>query len=201
MTLHNNIVTAIILLKGRIRLHGGKLNLEYRGRSLKFLYNEWVAYPLEEIFIKEEYAALKVDGKRVVDIGASIGDTAVYFAVNGAEGVVGYEPDPVRYQEAVKNIEINELGERIKLINGVYVANDADKDALFKIDCEGCEYALLPVLKTVRPSEIILEFHKGSEEIVSSLSEYYKVNSLKNYRADMGMLHLVRISQPERSVN
>ena len=37
-----------------------------------------------DVFFREEYAFLNVDGKVVVDIGANIGDTAIYFALKGA---------------------------------------------------------------------------------------------------------------------
>jgi len=39
-----------------------------------------------------DYDWLDVKGKRVLDVGASIGDTAVYFALRGAREVVAFEP-------------------------------------------------------------------------------------------------------------
>ena len=47
---------------------------------------------LANIFVKNDYDFLKVEDKIIVDIGANIGDTAIYFAVKGAKKVIGLEP-------------------------------------------------------------------------------------------------------------
>jgi len=59
---------------------------------------------------------LDVKGKRVLDVGASIGDTAVYFALRRATEVVAFEPYPFPYVFALKNIEVNGL-KNVKVIN------------------------------------------------------------------------------------
>jgi len=59
---------------------------------------------------------LDVKEKRVLDIGASIGDTAVYFALRGAREVVAFEPYPFSYQFALRNMEANGLG-NVRVIN------------------------------------------------------------------------------------
>jgi len=43
--------------------------------------------------------------KSVVDIGAFVGDTAIYFAIKGAEKVIAIEPHPGAYEELAENIE------------------------------------------------------------------------------------------------
>jgi FkbM family methyltransferase len=45
-------------------------------------------------------------GKTVVDVGANVGDTALYFAAHGAE-VLAYEPDPTNFQWLLANLDLN----------------------------------------------------------------------------------------------
>ena len=76
-------------------------------------------------FKNEEYKWLDVKGKDVIDIGANIGDTAIYFALNGAKRVYAFEPYPATYETAQKNtmpykniILYNmAVGEKTKLLN------------------------------------------------------------------------------------
>ena len=68
-------------------------------------------------FIKNEYGWLNVKGKTVIDIGANIGDTAIYFALNGAKHVYAFEPYPYSYRIATQNVRLNELEDRITLLN------------------------------------------------------------------------------------
>ena len=70
-----------------------------------------------------DYGWLNVQGKRVLDIGASIGDTAVYFALRGAREVVAFEPYPFPYQFALRNVEANGL-KNVRVINAGISGND-----------------------------------------------------------------------------
>lgn len=45
-------------------------------------------------FLKDDYGKLPVVGKTVVDIGANIADTPIYFATHGAKKVICLEPFP-----------------------------------------------------------------------------------------------------------
>ena len=63
-------------------------------------------------FIKNRYKIdnilRDISGKVVVDIGANIGDSAIFFAQLG--GIVyAYEPDAFLYNVAIKNAELNNL--------------------------------------------------------------------------------------------
>jgi FkbM family methyltransferase len=70
-----------------------------------------------------DYDWLDVKGKRVLDIGASIGDTAIMFALRGAKDVVAFEPYPFPYGLAVKNVEVNGL-KNVKVVNGAVGGKD-----------------------------------------------------------------------------
>jgi FkbM family methyltransferase len=68
------------------------------------------------IFINGIYSYLPFKGKTIIDIGANIGDSSVYFALRGAEKVIAIEPLPKNYQIAQKNIELNNLSNTITLL-------------------------------------------------------------------------------------
>lgn len=64
-----------------------------------------------------EYYFLNVKYKDVIDIGAFIGDTAIYFALKGARRVIAIEPHPESYKEMLENIKLNNLENVIIPIN------------------------------------------------------------------------------------
>jgi predicted O-methyltransferase YrrM len=47
-----------------------------------------VRTPILEIFEEDMYEILDVKGKIVVDVGAYIGDSAIYFALKGAKRAI-----------------------------------------------------------------------------------------------------------------
>jgi len=94
-----------------IRASDELLELMLNGESTVFfgwLHGDPAALP--------DYDWLDVKGKRVLDVGASIGDTAVYFALRGARQVVAFEPYPFPYSYALKNVEANGL-KNVKVVN------------------------------------------------------------------------------------
>jgi len=161
------------------------------------------------IFGSEDYKILKPENEIVIDIGANIGDSPIYFALNKAKYVIALEPYPYTFNLAVQNIKANNLNDKITILNSGYgktseivkvdekmrntgrtilvssnegkevklysletLINEFDiKEAVLKIDCEGCEYNLLNeddgVLKKFK--RIILEFHYGYKNIESKL--------------------------------
>jgi len=64
-----------------------------------------------------QYKWLNVKDKYVVDVGANIGDTVIYFAIKGAKHVYAFELYPYSYNIAKKNIKLNHLEDRITLLN------------------------------------------------------------------------------------
>jgi FkbM family methyltransferase len=199
----------------------------------------------------EAYKWLNVKGKEVVDVGANIGDTPIYFAVNGAKHVYAFEHYPFSYRIALKNIRLNKLEKKVTLlneaisnenktiyINGNYKSTGSDdlkefkkgkkikvvtleeivkrfklKDAVLKIDCEGCEYPTLlntpnEVLRNFE--QIMLEYHYGYLNLKKKLEEAgfkVKVSSPKyhfNDRAQnphmlLGYFYAQRLSKARKS--
>ncbi len=119
-----------------IKISGKTVLVRFKNHSIKFHVDsqnqlQSTYYAISEIFMRGgEYAGLDVHGKDVIDIGANIGDTAIYFALNGARHVDAYEPHPYSYGVAKKNIKLNNLGRRVSLYNkGIAV-----RDSVMSVD-------------------------------------------------------------------
>ncbi len=199
------------------RLSYNEVSFYFRGRKVRFLYRtenelEDIIDILKENFLDDQYRSIDVSGKDLVDIGAGIGDTAIYFAINGARHVYAYEPFPYRYKIAVKNVLANKLGKLVTLANEgctgenttIKVSNTYKsgagsslsqgsrgqsirirslehvvkkfrlKNAVLKLDCEGCEYDV--ILKSSSNtlasfSSMIIEYHYGQEALVKHLRD------------------------------
>ena len=52
---------------------------------------------------------MNVNDRVVVDVGAFVGDSAIYFALKGAKRVIAIEPHPGAYAEMLENIRLNNL--------------------------------------------------------------------------------------------
>lgn len=94
--------------------------------SIKFTYNgknitmEARAGGSWGVFGLEEYSFLNVKDEIVIDIGANIGDSPIYFALNNAKNVIALEPYPYSYNIALKNIKKNNIEDKIILLNAGY---------------------------------------------------------------------------------
>jgi FkbM family methyltransferase len=87
----------------KVRLSTGEEFLIRRSRAWQDLGT------LHEVFIDGVYADHPpIAGKTVLDVGANIGDTAVYFAKRGAR-VIAFEPDPAMCELARRNVDGNGL--------------------------------------------------------------------------------------------
>lgn len=87
------------------------------GTVLKCRLNQGTDISLvAEIFVRQVYGS-NFNQKIVVDVGAYNGDSAVYFARKGARLVVGLEPDPWSLELARENIKLNNLEDRVMLLN------------------------------------------------------------------------------------
>jgi FkbM family methyltransferase len=61
------------------------------------------------VFDYGDYEPLNVKGKIVIDVGAFVGDSAIYFALRGAKRIIAIEPHPGAFAEMLDNIKLNNL--------------------------------------------------------------------------------------------
>ena len=160
-----------------LNFHGGKTNGD-----------------VVSIFKKNEYSFLPVMEKEVIDIGANIGESSIYFANRGAKNVIAVEPDRISYDYAVKNIAINGYSDTIKLILAACGLKDkfvsenelqfltlktlikkyCSYPKILKVDCEGCEYDLIlnaSIDDLSKFSHIQIEYHFGYQNLKTRLEE------------------------------
>lgn len=81
-------------------------------------------------FFKKDYDQILVNERTVLDIGANIGDTGIFYALNGAKKVIGIEPFPKNFDYAQRNIQINNFDNVITLLQ----AGCSSKKEIVKID-------------------------------------------------------------------
>ena len=110
-TLYSSYIGEIILLI--------KSNWQYKkdyweknGIKFKHAYGTII-----EIFEEDYYKFLNVQNKSVLDIGAFIGDSSIYFILKGAKKVYAIEPHPNAYKEMIENIKLNNMEDKIIPIN------------------------------------------------------------------------------------
>ncbi len=109
---------------------------------------------LSGIYYLREYDSLTVEGKTVIDIGANIGDSSIYFITKKARKVYAIEPNNISFQYLVKNIRANAMDNSIfpfnealgcrdgfaKIVNltntngtlfdGIHAVSEPDKDSI-----------------------------------------------------------------------
>ena len=72
---------------------------------------------IEEYFSDDQWDMINFENRHVIDVGANIGDTTLYFAKENAK-VIGFEPVKHLYELGIKNISLNpKLKENIIFIN------------------------------------------------------------------------------------
>ena len=82
---------------------GNYISFDYNNQRLTFkdgIFNGDIA----GVFFEETYSRLHIKDRIVLDIGANIGDTAIYFALNGAKLIYAFEPFPYSYKILEYNV-------------------------------------------------------------------------------------------------
>jgi hypothetical protein len=184
-----------------------------------------------EVFDYGEYSALNVNGRVVVDVGAFIGDSSIYFALRGSKRVIAIEPDSRAYREMLENIKLNRLEDVIYPVNASLVSDHLSKlfdkadstasvitlseiinkycvecDVVLKMDCEGCEHDIIVNdYESVKLfSELIFEYHVDKNRPLSRLLR----TLAKNYKCEIilerkyfGIIYCTKKSSARLSYN
>ena len=96
-------------------------DLIYKGRKLNI--HGWNSGGIWSSF--SDYGWVQPKGRRVLDIGASIGDSAIFFVLNGAQSVCALEPYPYPFRLAQMNLRSNGI-ENVTLINAGVGRSECD---------------------------------------------------------------------------
>jgi len=111
---------------------------------LKCRYKKgWDLGHIKEIFEDKIYGL--ESREYVIDVGASNSDSAIYFATRGALKVLALEPDPESYQLAQENIRMNDLQQKIVLLNAALSASNGITEFLIPNES--------PNMSTLNPTE------------------------------------------------
>jgi len=118
------------------------------------IFNDWENNgDLATIFFEGEYNFLSVEGNEVVDIGANIADSSIFFALKGAKKVIALEPFPKNFESAKKNIQLNNMDKKIDLIlagcggkNDVMYVNIESKGVVKTLDKNEKNGLKIPIL-------------------------------------------------------
>jgi len=96
-------------------------SLEVNGISVAFSFHCVSSSAFADVFIKGEYevpeALSGLKSRDLIDVGANIGDTALYFVLNGARKVIAVEPLPNVAKCAEENVRLSGATDKVKVIN------------------------------------------------------------------------------------
>jgi len=114
-------IHSVICSNGYIIIDGLKLKI-YKKNNENILdlgsvrFKKWYD-SLVYIYFTNQYSILNVKGAIVIDVGAYVGDSAIYFALKGAKKVIAIEPNPEAFKEMLDNIKLNNIEDKIYPIN------------------------------------------------------------------------------------
>ncbi|MEM1903584.1 MAG: FkbM family methyltransferase [Pyrobaculum sp.] len=158
----------------------------------------------------DKYYSANVINRVVVDVGAGIGDSTLFFVSRGARRVYAFEPVERHFRYLVDNIARNDAVDRVVAFNyglwvedgvlkvkygslatGLTVGDEVELKVrrlgdvlreiaeaeggidLVKMDCEGCEYALLTtpceVVRLAR--QYIMKIHGTPTPLIHHMSK------------------------------
>ncbi|QKR01133.1 FkbM family methyltransferase [Metallosphaera tengchongensis] len=190
-----------VLLAGLnvISLDIDTLIFNYKGRRM--IIKGWkYGYPGDSF---SDYVRLNVNDKRVLDVGASIGDSPIYFSLAGAKEIVAVEVDKKRVELMRENLRINGINNVMVIDKGVGTSDTENQVSYFtlvkdygpfdvaKIDCDGCERALIKYVKEI--PELLIEWDYTYNDLVYQLRRNgYKVMNEYALYNTLGFLHAWR---------
>ncbi|MFP3287177.1 MAG: FkbM family methyltransferase [Acidilobus sp.] len=146
------LVTALYLASYACRLQASgnrvsidvspeRVGLEVNGASAAFNPNCVNASLLIEVFIRGEYEIPEVlsglRGREVVDVGANIGDSALYFVLNGARKVIAVEPLPKVARCAEENVRLSGATDKVRVLNAALSSGPVNVPCNYDLSSSG----------------------------------------------------------------
>ena len=150
------------------KLRDDSVTFDYLGRSLTFNFGHYGFDTIFEVFAFDPYKDFlefaNPNGKRVIDLGAAFGDTAIYFISKGATHVVAVEAFPGYYALAKKNIEINRFEDKCEVLlsaaggkSGGSLIVDADLKDMFGANMKTTNKG--DVVPVITLTELVEKYH------------------------------------------
>jgi FkbM family methyltransferase len=117
------------------RIKTVKFGINYHGKKVYITgWKFWETFlAIKEVFIEKEYDWLDVTGRKVLDLGAFTGDSAISFAMRGATDVYTCEPNPNMINIIQYNVKENGLQNKIKVLH-CFVGGKVSKNTGFYFD-------------------------------------------------------------------
>lgn len=114
----NDAVIKYISQSKIVKVRKGLVEFTYSGKKVLLAGGIGLGAELVlENFVNDQYSWLDVEKKVVLDLGANIGDTGIYFALRGAAKVYALEPYPYTYEIAKENVGLNGMSGIIEVVN------------------------------------------------------------------------------------
>jgi FkbM family methyltransferase len=117
-SIYRAYVLSYLYRKLNTRFYANFCEFYFRGEKIIYFFDSEDFTSIANLcitFVDEQYGALNVKEKIVADIGASFGDTSIYFALKGAKKVYAYEPVPWVVELLEKNVRQNNLSEIVNI--------------------------------------------------------------------------------------
>ena len=99
---------------------GNSFSFDFCNRGISLFYwpeqRRMILLAIYSQFVAEQYGMLNVQGKRVLDVGASVGDTATYFSARNALEVIALEPFRATFSLAQASLIHSHVG-NVTLVN------------------------------------------------------------------------------------
>lgn len=138
---------------------------------------------LVEIF---EFGTYSIDFKNstIIDVGASNGDSSIYFASKGASKIYALEPMKESFDLAMENIKMNDLSEKIVLINSA-INGSGGEQQLYISSRDPNANSLEPTMAI--KEEILIQFDLKKNVNVVTISDIirnYQLPSLTLLKMD-----------------
>ncbi len=132
----------------------------------------------EEVF-SGAYDWLEVKDKTIIDIGANIGDSSIYFAINGAKRVYGYEVNPRLAEIANLNVKDNRLDNTVEIKNegmgNHSIKIERDDNVNGEYQAKGSDDGITVQLHSLRDIFLELKCEKVSLKIDCEGCEYFTI--------------------------
>ncbi len=187
-----------VLLAGLdiVYLDADTLIFNYKGRRVTL--KGWkYGYPGDSF---SDYVRLNVKGKKVLDVGASIGDSPIYFSLAGAKEIIAVEIDKKRVELMRENLKINNI-DNVTIIDKGVSEKDNENEISYltlirkygpfdaaKIDCDGCERMFIKYIKEI--PELLIEWdYKYKDYVLQLKRNGYKVKNEFTLYNTLGFIH------------